>query len=45
MSYSLVRKDAGCGELDLFFVAGRLGVALFFGGSLWRPVEVLHFKS
>jgi hypothetical protein len=25
----LAGKDAGCGELDLFFVAGRLGVDLF----------------
>jgi hypothetical protein len=43
MTYSLAGKDAGCGELDLFFVAGRLGVD-YFSGSLWRPVEVLHFK-
>jgi len=43
MTYSLAGKDAGSGELDLFFVAGRLEWA-YFSGSLWRPVEVLHFK-
>jgi hypothetical protein len=45
MTYSLVGQDAGCGELELFFVADRLGVDLFFGCSPWRPVELLHFKS
>lgn len=29
MAYSLVGTDGGCGELDLFFVAARLGVDLF----------------
>ena len=32
MTYSLVGKRCRCGELDLFFVAGRVGVDLFFGG-------------
>lgn len=29
MAYSSVGTDGGCGELDLFFVAARLGVDLF----------------
>ena len=34
MTYSLGGKDAGGGELDLFFVAGRLGVLIFWRLSL-----------
>jgi hypothetical protein len=54
MTYSLVGQDAGCGELELFFVADRLGVDFFLAalsGGLSNccisspPVELLHFKS
>ena len=39
MPYSLVGRDAGCGELDLFFVDARLGVD-FFAAARRRRLEL-----